>query len=132
MNGKIYSRFYFSKYLTISINKREIYTFGKFAKKGWGQQSLMDLFNWYFMDLIDIKQIKYFEVAQLRAVHRPQSGGFIKCGQGGYSDADVRNFWHKKHRVFEIYGVFARTRRRGSIFRNFVRTSFIDGPFEKV
>jgi len=31
-------------------------------------------------------------------------------GKGVSSDADVRIFWRKKHRIFEIYGVSARTR----------------------
>jgi len=45
------------------------------------------------------------------AVHkgRLQSGGFVQCGhfsdKGGSSDANVRTFWRKKHRFFEIYGV---------------------------
>jgi len=32
----------------------------------------------------------------------------------------------KNSKFFEIYGMSART--RGSIFRDFVRTSFMDGP----
>jgi len=79
----------------------------------------------------------------LGAVHkgRPQSGRFVKCGQGGSSDADVRTFWCKNAKFFEIYGVSARTRGEGgsasadilrtrgrvSIFRDFVRTSFMNG-----
>jgi len=31
-------------------------------------------------------------------------------------------------KTFKFYAVFARTRERGSIFRDFVRTSFMDGP----
>jgi len=38
-------------------------------------------------------------------------------------------FSQKNSRVFEIYGVSARTRGvKGLIFRDFVRTSFMDGP----
>jgi len=31
------------------------------------------------------------------------------CGQGGSSDADVRNFWGQNFEFFEIYGVSGRT-----------------------
>jgi len=66
-------------------------------------------------------------------------GGFIQCGhsadKGGSSGADVRIFWCKKHRIFEIYGVSARTggvkpvwtKGEGAIIRNFVRVTFIVG-----
>jgi len=54
----------------------------------------------------------------------------------GFSDADFRTFWFQKNlEFFEIYGVSATTRvvkcgqkGRGSIFCDFVRTSFMDGP----
>jgi len=56
-------------------------------------------------------------------------------GKGSSLDADVRTFWCKNLEYFEIYGVSARTRgvsaekeEGGSIFRDFVRTSFMDGP----
>jgi len=64
-------------------------------------------------------------------------------GKGGSSGADVRTFWCKKNfGFFEIYGVPERTRRRGlsqcghfvdkerggSIFRDFMRMSFMYGP----
>jgi len=56
--------------------------------------------------------------------------------KGGSSVVDVRTFLRKKNGVVEIYGVSARTigegvksvRTRGSIFRDFVRTSLMDGP----
>jgi len=53
----------------------------------------------------------------LGSVHKrsPQSwgggGGFVQCGQGGSSDADVHIFWCKNCRFFEIYGVSTQTRR---------------------
>jgi len=49
----------------------------------------------------------------LEAVHKrhPQSGG-VQCGhfanKGGSLDADVRIFWSKNFRFFEIFGVYAR------------------------
>jgi len=56
--------------------------------------------------------------------------GFFTCGRP--------HFLVRKTGLFEIYGVFARTRvkgfelvrarEKGSIFRDFVRTSFMDGP----
>jgi len=51
------------------------------------------------------------------------------CGQGlggDSSNADVRTFWRKNLRILQI--------RKGggrSIFRDFVRTSFMDGPIYK-
>jgi len=36
--------------------------------------------------------------------------------------------WRKKLQCFEIYDESARTRVEGSIFGDFMRTSFIDGP----
>jgi len=71
---------------------------------------------------------------------------FVQCGheeRGASPDADIRTFWSKLG-FFEIFGVSARTRgkgvepvrifcghgERGSIFRHFVRTSFMDGPQE--
>jgi len=40
----------------------------------------------------------------LGAIHkrRPQSGGFVQCGQGrrGPSDADICTLWCKKLRIF--------------------------------
>jgi len=67
------------------------------------------------------------------------------CGQEGKrgsSDAHVRTFGEKNKNIgfFEIYGVPARTwgvepvrtfcgqKEKGSIFRNFVQTAFMDGP----
>jgi len=55
------------------------------------------------------------------------------------SHADVRTFWSKKFEFFENYGVFIRTKglsqggnfsdkREDSIYRDFVRTSFMDDP----
>jgi len=66
---------------------------------------------------------------------------FLDTGVGGSSDADVRTFLCKKLEFFKIYVVPARTkgegiepvrtfcRQRGSIFLDFVPTSFMDGPF---
>jgi len=86
----------------------------------------------------------------LEAVHkrRPQPGERGVCsvrtrgGGRGSSDADVRTLYILfGAKIFEIYGVSARTRgliepvrtrREGSIFRNFVRTSLMDGPLNKV
>jgi len=77
----------------------------------------------------------------LRAVHkrRPQSGEVCPvwtfCGRGVFLDAAVLTFWGKNFWMFKIYGVSALTRRgssqcvqgvRGSIFRDFVRTFFMD------
>jgi len=70
---------------------------------------------------------------------KPQVGGSFSSNilrWRGSSDADVRTFWWKNIGFFEIYGMSARTREveqvrtRGeeSIFREFVRTSFMDGP----
>jgi len=39
------------------------------------------------------------------------SSGSDIFGQGGSSKADVRSFWCKNFRFFDIYGVSARTRR---------------------
>jgi len=60
--------------------------------------------------------------------------------EGGSSDVDVCTFWCKNKGIFEVYVVAARTRgkgwlnqcgdilwTRGSIFRDFLRTSFMDG-----
>jgi len=58
----------------------------------------------------------------------------------GSSDADVRSFYAKLQ-FFKIYGVFTRIRGlrvgviqcdedRGSIFRDFVRTSIMDSPLK--
>jgi len=58
-------------------------------------------------------------------------------GEEGSSDADVLTFIAKNFGSFEIYGVSARTREvepvrtmreGGSIFHDFVRTSFMDRP----
>jgi len=54
--------------------------------------------------------------------------------KGGSSDADVRTFWCKKSRLFEIYGVSARTTRGREVEQvrtggkgvDFLRTSFTD------
>jgi len=82
---------------------------------------------------------------------RSQGGGeFVQCGHfsdkwgGGFSGADVRTFLSKKLRTFQNLwcvphgqekrglsqcGHFA-DRGGGSIFRDFVRTPFMDGPFQ--
>jgi len=83
---------------------------------------------------------------QLGAVHkgRPQSGrsGDLSSadkGGKGSSDADVRTFWRKNRRIFRNLwcvrtGEGVRPVRtffgqggRGSIFRDFVQTSFLNG-----
>jgi len=74
----------------------------------------------------------------LGAVHkrRPQSWGRGVCpvrtfyGQGGSSNADVRTFLCKRPRIFWNLWC-ARTDKggRGSIFRDFVWTSFMDGLY---
>jgi len=65
---------------------------------------------------------------------------FLDKGARVSSNADVRTFWSKKIRIcFKIYGMSARTRgkegwastdilrtKKESIFRDFVRTSFMD------
>jgi len=66
---------------------------------------------------------------------RPQLGeeGFVQCGHGGRgdsSDADVRTFCRKKLRIFRNLWCVRTDRGEGSIFRDFVRTSFTDGPFQ--
>jgi len=78
---------------------------------------------------------------------RPQSGGrgFVQCGH--FADKEGRGvlqmrtsalFGAKNFGFFKIYGVSARLRReeglnhcgqRRSIFCDFVRMSFMDGPF---
>jgi len=73
----------------------------------------------------------------LGALHKghPHSGGSVQCGhladKGVSSDADVRIFGAKNSEYFKIYGVPARKtgEGEGSIFRNFVQTSFVDSPF---
>jgi len=93
----------------------------------------------------------------LGVVHkgRPHSGGegYVQCrhlaDKGGGGVLQIRTsalFDVKNFRFFKIYGVPARTRgrevetvrtffelgvERGSIFRDFVRTSFMDGPLGK-
>jgi len=74
-----------------------------------------------------------------------QGGRFVQCrhfaDKRDSSDTNVRIFWYKKYGFFEIYGVPARTKgvesvrtffvgkgEGDSIFRDFVRTSFMDGP----
>jgi len=70
--------------------------------------------------------------------------GFFQCwnfsDKWRPSDADVRTFWDKKILIFRNWCVrtdkggggssadILRTTRRGSIFRDFVRKSFMDGP----
>jgi len=83
---------------------------------------------------------------RLGAVHkgRPHSGEGVCPVQtrGGsfFSDLDVRTFWCKNIGFFEIYGkgegvesvrTFCGKGGRGSIFRHFVRTSFMDVTFLK-
>jgi len=55
---------------------------------------------------------------------RSQGGGLSSTDQS--LDADVRTICYKNFGFFDIYGELART--RGSIFRDFVRTSFMDSP----
>jgi len=71
-----------------------------------------------------------------------QSGHFSDKGAGGSSDADVRTFWRKKTSDFSTFTAcphgqagrsglasadILRAREEGSIFRDFVRTSFMGG-----
>jgi len=91
---------------------------------------------------------------RLGAVHkrRPQLGGrrglssaniFRTTGRGSSSDVDVGTFWCKNHRVFrnlwcvrtdkrdrveKVRTFCGQGRRGGSIFRDIVRTSFMNGP----
>jgi len=44
----------------------------------------------------------------------------VQCGQGVFPDADVHTFWSKNFGFYERVG--------GSIFRNFMRMYFMDGP----
>jgi len=91
---------------------------------------------------------------QLGTVHKkgPQSGGgrlssadiFRTSEEGSSSDADVRTFLGKKLRIFRNlwcvrtnkglsqFGNFADKREKRSIFCDFVRTSFMDGPLKDV
>jgi len=48
--------------------------------------------------------------------------------RGSSSDAEVRTFWCKKHRIFEIYGVSARTRGRGQFFAILCGRPFCTAP----
>jgi len=71
---------------------------------------------------------------------RPQSGGCpvrTRRGGGRVFRCGRPHFLAQKSLIFKIYGVSARTRGgikpvrtrgRGSVFRDFVRTSFMDGP----
>jgi len=60
-------------------------------------------------------------------------------GVGGSSDADVRTFWHKKLRIFEIYDVSAWTKGVEPVRTfceqeegvNFVRTFLWTAPYDK-
>jgi len=71
----------------------------------------------------------------IKDIRKQGRGEFIQSGQEGKvdsSDADVRTFWRKNFEFFEIYGVSAQTRRgRGSVFRDFVQTFFMDGPWTR-
>jgi len=58
--------------------------------------------------------------------------GFVQCGQGGGVSLEWTSavFGAKNFEFFDIYSV-SRTDKGGkeeSIFRDFVRTSFMDGP----
>jgi len=67
----------------------------------------------------------------LGAVHKicPQFGHFLDKEGGGSSDADVRTIGAKNFGFFNNYGVSARQdEEKGSIFRHFVQTSFVDRP----
>jgi len=64
-------------------------------------------------------------------------GEFVQFGhfanKGGSSDADVRTFWNKKHRIFKIYGVFARARGgRGWASEDIMRTRGEGGQFFEI
>jgi len=97
------------------------------------------------------KLLALFLFFTLGAVHkrRPQSGGkgdlsivdiLRTRGEGVFSKADVRTFWRKNLRIFwnlwcvhtdKGEGGWTSTdilRIRGTIFRDFVRTFFMDGP----
>jgi len=70
------------------------------------------------------------------SVVRSQGGtGFVQCrhfadkGKGGVLQMRTSTyFWCKDLQIFWNFGVSARTRRRGSIFRDFARTSFMEAP----
>jgi len=75
----------------------------------------------------------------------PQSGRGLSIADvfqtrgRGSSDADVRTVWCKKLQIFRNWCPQkqgrdvepVRIRRRESIFRDFVRTPFMDGPFRQ-
>jgi len=79
--------------------------------------------------LLEETMVKTFKFFPHFVRGRPQSGrgGFVQCGY--FSDNFFiygrRIFGAKIFEFFEIYGVSAQTRL---IFRDFVRTSFIDRP----
>jgi len=70
------------------------------------------------------------------------SADVLRTNGGGYSNADIRTFWCKKHRIFRNLwfvhmdkggGVLSQCghfadKGEGSIFRDIVQTSFMDGP----
>jgi len=70
----------------------------------------------------------------------PQSGGFVQCRLERFFRCGRLHFLVQKNfGLFEIYNVSARTggergveqmwaRERGLIFRDFMRTSFMDSP----
>jgi len=79
-------------------------------------------------------------VPSIKDVHR-QEEGVIQCGQGEFFRCGRPRFFGAKNIVFDIYGVsawtrgkgvepvrtFCRQEERGSIFSDFVRTSFMEG-----
>jgi len=93
------------------------------------------------LQIIPKSQLQQADV--IRGVHKGhlQSGGgrFVQCGyfadKRGSSVVDVRTFWCKKHRIFRNLWcvltdkggwVSANREGGGSIFCDFVRTSFMD------
>jgi len=66
----------------------------------------------------------------------PQSGGeFVHCGQRGSSDANVRTFWCKNHRIFRNLwcvrtGKGVEPGGKAQIFA-IVRTPFMDFPLQE-
>jgi len=100
----------------------------------------------YYLPIVDMKQ-RSQQPRQGLSIKDVRSQGVSSAdkGIGGSLDVDIRTFWCKKHRIFRnLWCVrtekkegecrtsahILRTRRRGSIFRDFVRTSFTDGSLD--